>query len=292
MLGISSGIFQEWLSHPELGPYWDAYNPTAAQLARLQIPNLTVTGSYDDDQPGALEHYKQFMRFASPEARAHHYLIIGPWDHGGTVSPRLEVGGVKFGPASLLDLQELELQWYEWTMDHKPRPDFLKKQVAYYVMGAEHWRYADTLEAATATSRPFFLDSRSGASDVFSSGGLGDAAGKGEPGEFRYDPGDTSGREVEAESQRDAGSLTDQTVLSALNGRELVYHTAPFRQPMEITGFFKLKAWISLDRPDTDLYVSVYEITSDGNNIRMTTDAMRARYREGFRYLLSNCFTS
>ncbi|HVQ16177.1 MAG TPA: hypothetical protein VMS40_21395, partial [Vicinamibacterales bacterium] len=35
--------------------------------------------------------------------------------------------------------------------------------------------------------------------------------------------------------------------------------------------------------PDTDLYVSVWEIAEDGSGIRLSTDAVRARYREGLR---------
>jgi hypothetical protein len=34
-------------------------------------------------------------------------------------------------------------------MEGGSKPEFLQKQVAYYVSGAEHWRYADTLEAIT-----------------------------------------------------------------------------------------------------------------------------------------------
>ena len=40
------------------------------QYAKLSIPILTITGSYDDDQPGALAHYREYMKNASPEGRA------------------------------------------------------------------------------------------------------------------------------------------------------------------------------------------------------------------------------
>jgi putative CocE/NonD family hydrolase len=74
-------LFQEWLSHPELGPYWDAYNPTAEQYANIRLPILSITGCYDDDQPGALAFYQQHMRYGNEKAKAQHHLIIGPWDH-------------------------------------------------------------------------------------------------------------------------------------------------------------------------------------------------------------------
>jgi len=150
LIGNPSKSFQEWIHHPHPDAYWDAYNPTAEQYSRLTIPILTITGSHDDDQPGALEHFREYMKHASAEGRARHYLIIGPWDHAGTRTPSAQFGGLTFGPASLLDLPKLHLEWYAWSMQGGPKPAFLRKPVAYYVMYADRWRYADTLEAVTA----------------------------------------------------------------------------------------------------------------------------------------------
>ena len=283
VFGNPSPIFQEWLTHPEPDAYWDEYNPTAGQYARMQIPILTITGSYDDDQPGALEHYKQHMRNASSEARARHYLIIGPWDHLRTGRPSTEFGGLKVGPASLVDVLKLHLEWYAWTMQGGPRPEFLKKPVAYYVMGAERWCYADTLEEVTARYQSYFLDSTGNANDVLFSGSLGADPGKGQPDTYTYDPREVNGPEVEAEAHTTGDSLVDQSVTLALREKQLVYHSGPFEEDTELSGFFKLSAWISIDCPDTDLYVSVSEIAFDGSSVRLSTDAIRARYREGLR---------
>lgn len=281
--GIPSAIFQEWLDHPEPDPYWDAHNPTPAAYQKLQLPILTITGSHDDDQPGALEHYKQHMRNASCAARAKHFLIIGPWDHLRTGAPTREFGGLKFGEASVLDIQRLHVDWYRWTMQDGPKPDFLKQPVAYYVMGAERWKYSDTLEAITGGYRRYFLESSGNANDVFMSGSLGQRAAVGPPDSYRYDPSNTDAPEVEAEAQADGGSLVDQSVTFALRGRQLIYHTEPFEKDTEVSGFFELTAWLAIDCPDTDFYVSIHEITADGTSIRLSTDALRARYREGMR---------
>ena len=271
--------FQEWLSHPYLGAHWDSYNPTSEQYAKLQIPILTITGSYDDDQPGALKHYTEYMKHADAAGRARHYLVIGPWDHGGTRTPQAEFSGLKFGPASLVDLPQLHLDWYGWTMGTGPRPAFLENAVAYYVMGAEKWRYADSLAAVTGESRRYALDSMSNATDVLASGTLTAAAsGKGAPDSYVYDPRDVSMAAVE--SQADISSLTDQRMVLAKRGRQLVYHTAPFERDTEVSGFFELSAWLAIDQPDTDFAVTIYEITPDGASIRLSTDQIRARYRE------------
>lgn len=282
MVGHPSSIFREWMSHPERDAYWDAHAPTSGQYARLTIPILTITGSNDDDQPGALTYYRDFMRHASAEARARHYLIIGPWDHAGTRSPQAQFAGLKFGPASLLDLNELHRQWYAWTMLDGPKPPFLKQAVAYYVMGAEKWRYADTLDAVTARAQPFFLDSTGNADDVLRSGSLApDVPARGEPDHYTYDPRDVGGAALE--STLDPDSRVNQQMIYAGRGRLLVYHSAPFEQATEISGVFRLSAWLAIDQPDTDFIATVYEIGADGSSILLSSDLLRARYRESLR---------
>jgi putative CocE/NonD family hydrolase len=281
-VGNPSAIFQEWVSHPDQDAYWDAYNPTAQQYAQLQLPILTITGMYDDDQPGALAHYRRYMQAASAKGRARHYLVIGPWDHPGTRTPKQEFLGLKFGPASLVDLPQLHLDWYRYTMENGPRPEFLRKSVAYYVSGAERWRYADTLEAVTATSRPFFLDSSGdGARTLYAAGDLAPGRpGRGAPDRYRYDPNDVSMAKLESESNLDV--VTDQQVVLA-NDAKVVYVSAPFEQDQELSGFFRLQAWISIDRPDTDFSVTVSEIDPGGTVTPLASDIMRARYRESPR---------
>jgi uncharacterized protein len=280
-LGNPSPIFQEWIAHPHPDAYWDAHNPTAAQYAKLSIPILTITGSHDGDQPGALTHYREYMRNTSPEGRARHYLIIGPWDHAGTRTPSAQFGGLTLGKASLVDLPKLHLEWYTWTMQGGPKPEFLRKPVAYYVMYADTWRYADTLESITARTLALHLDSRANADDVLSSGALATDAPRGKPDHYVYDPHDVSSAQLE--STLDPDSIVDQRMIFALRGKQLVYHSAPFEKDTEISGFFKLSAWIAIDQPDTDFSVNIYEIREDGSSIPLTSDTIRARYRQSAR---------
>jgi hypothetical protein len=282
VLGGDQPILHEWLQHPDIDAYIDSYGATADQLKAIDLPILTITGSYDGDQPGAMTWYKAWMKAATPAEKARHFLIIGPWDHAATRTPRAEIGGLKFGPDSLVDLPNVHVQWYNWTMGDGPKPDFLKKAVAYYVMGAEKWRYADSLEAVTAQSKPYFLDSTTNANHVLASGSLDPAgAGGGKPDHYVYDPRDTSTADIEAKG--DPNGLTDQTMVFAFDGKELVYHTPAFAKPTEVSGFFKLSAYIAIDQPDTDFAASVYEIDQSGHSVLLTTDVLRARYRESLR---------
>jgi predicted acyl esterase len=67
------------------------------------------------------------------------------------------------------------------------------------------------------------------------------------------------------------------------SGKQLVYHSAPFDQDTEISGFFKLAAWLSINQPDTDFRATIYEVALDGSSIRLSADWVRARYRKDLR---------
>jgi putative CocE/NonD family hydrolase len=283
LVGNPNKHFKKWLEHPTPDAYLDAMVPETDHYRRMKIPILTITGHYDDDQAGAMEYYRRHMGHGSDEGRARHYLIIGPWDHAGTRTPKAEVGGLKFADAAVLDLNKLHKQWYDWTLKAGKRPAFLKKRVAYYVAGAEKWQYADSLDAIAPARQQLYLNSASGqANDVFHSGTLDrEKPGQAAPDQYIYDPLDVRPAELEREEVKNY--ITDQQHALNLFGNGLVYHSQPFPRATEITGYLKLKVWLAIDVPDTDFRVDIYEIKPDGTSIWLTGDLMRARYRESLR---------
>jgi len=286
--------FQTMLKHPAVDAYWDAMNPSAEDYARIDKPILTITGHYDADQTGAMTHYRRHVQSASPEAGRKHYLTIGPWDHAGSQQSKRENAGLTFAPASLIDNNEVHKQWYDWTMKDGPAPEFLKKRVAYYVMGAETWNYADRLEDIPTTPLKLYLDSpETGANDVFSSGTLGKKLPRlSTSDKYVYDPLDIRPGEFEMEQGGEPDSYnimntnakSQRYAISASRfGSGLIYHSEPVLEKTELTGYVKLVAWISMDVPDTDFMVTLHEILPDGTSVQLTDDALRARYRESPR---------
>ena len=169
IVGNRTTHFQTWIEHPTPDEYWQSTAPTPAQLAAMDVPILTITGHYDGDQRGALQHYRMHMRHGNEAAKAVHHLVIGPWNHGGVGTSVGSVGG---------------LDDYESG-----------NNLAHFFWG-EH-----------PLSEHFALN-------LFENG--------------------------------------------------LVYHTEPFETEMDLAGFIELDAWMSLDVPDTDFMVAVYEIRPDG----------------------------
>jgi uncharacterized protein len=290
-VGNSSVNFQRILKHPTIDAYYDAMVPSREQFQKITIPVLTITGQYDGDELGALGYYRDHLANCSSEVRAKHFLVIGPWDHAGTRTPTDEVGGVKFGPGAIIDLNDLHRLWYDWTMKSGPRPEFLKNQVAYYLLahgnsGANgEWKYADNFETLVANPKIFYLDSKnSDANGVFRSGSLTETRSNEGSDTFIYDPLDTTrGETVDGIDPKEKTAGVDQAYALSISKDGLVYHTEPLPNETPFIGCPAVTLWVSIDRPDVDLSTHLYEIQPDGTSIVLWNDIRRLRYRDSLR---------
>jgi putative CocE/NonD family hydrolase len=279
LFGFPSPIYQLFLDHPEHDGFWSDAAPAPDEYRRMNQPLLSMTGLYDGHEAATLYFYREHLRYAPPSAAAQHYLVIGPWDHGGVAHPSREVGGISFGPASVIDVSALIREWFDFTLRGTARPPFLSKRVAYYVIGPEEWRYADTLDEATKGARKLFLESSGEASDVYHSGRLLTSAPPNAASSDRwtFDPLDTRPEELDREPVDNL--VTDQRYALNLYGSGAVYHSEPFETATEMIGTPRLSVWISMDVVDTDLDATLFLILPTGTSILIGEDNLRARYR-------------
>jgi putative CocE/NonD family hydrolase len=279
VVGLPSANFQAMVRKPQ-HEFAQEFAWTPEQFRRINIPILTIAGQYDELNRSHLRWCGLHEQWGHEAALAQHHLVIGPWDHAGTRTPALQFGGLRFAEASRLDLNQLHLDWYDWALKGGPKPAFLRQRVAYYVTGAEQWKYADSLAGIADTQRRLYLNSVDGcANDAFHSGSLDDSPpAESAPDRYSYDPLDIRPAEFERDELRHY--ITDQRPDLQLFGAGLVYHSAPFSEATEISGHVKLHAWMSMDVPDTDFEVLLSELMPDGTRIKLADDSMRARYRE------------
>jgi putative CocE/NonD family hydrolase len=295
-VGNPSVNFQRILKHPTADAYYDAMLPTREQFQKIATPILTITGQYDGDELGALTYYRDHLANASPQARAKHFLVIGPWDHPGTRTPTDEVAGVKFGPGAVVDLNDLHRQWYDWTMKAGPKPAFLKNQVAYYVLATGNsgangeWKYAESFEILVANPKTFYLQmGPAPGNSAFQSGYLNPTQLKEgirmiPPGKFTYDPLDTTrGENVEGTDPKEKTAAIDQTFALSIGKDGLVYHTDSLPNETPLIGCPAVNLWLSIDTPDVDLECDLFEIQPDGTSIALWNDFRRLRYRTSLR---------
>lgn len=284
--GRSSEVFKRWLRKDWLQSAQAKLNPTAEDLVQLSMPVLTVTGHYDGDQPGAMEHYRKHL-LNKPDAD--HWLVIGPWDHAATANPRPNIGGVEVGDESLIDIYELLGEWFDWRLKNKAKPEFLKKKVSWFVPGANRWRHADTLEEVCLTWRPFYLHGGTTTPLTTQTPGKLSNTSPEQDDVFSFvdDPADIEAmiaRDRVQECHRDTNFAVWHDDVNAISRDGLVFDSSPLQEELELSGFPSLELSVAIDTPDTDLRARLYEVSQDGSTIKLSEDFLRFRYRNGLEH--------
>ena len=273
-------VFDKWMSHPTEDNYWKSLTPSSKQYSKIDIPILTVTGYFDNDQKGALRYYDEHLANASKKGKDNHFLLIGPWDHRGTSRPQSEYRGLKFGPASKFSMSKLQVEWLDWVLKDGDKPAMLKNRVNYYVMGTDEWKHVDSFESLAGNTKTYYLSSlNTPANDVFSSGVLSEEkGGASDIDSYVYDPLANAELRV-AEPAFEYESMWSQ--INAFKENSLIYHSGPLKEDIIISGRFSFSASISMNVPDTDIQVELSAVMPDGSAHHLGLDKMRARYRNG-----------
>lgn len=270
-------LMKMWLDHVGDEAFNLAAEPKPEDFAAMNFPVLTATGYFDDDQPGALRYYRRHIAYASKVSAAH-YLLIGPWDHGRTQKPAKETEGLAIPDVAVIDMDKLHADWYDWVLGRGPRPALLKDRVTYFMMGADEWRYASTLEAASSgQTLKFFLEGTP--EDVFHSGHLNEKpAGTEPPAVIISDP-----RELpELDVAKYAADEDLKSQFRAFQKRAITFHSDPLLKDTEVAGQMQLNLVVQADAPDFDLWAQVLMVLPDGSAIKLGEDVRRARFRDGY----------
>jgi len=279
--GRKLSFMKMWLDHVGDRAFNLAAEPKPAEFARMRFPVLTATGFFDDDQPGALHYYRRFLRYASPQEAANILLVIGPWDHLGTQHPQKMIEGLTIPDSAVLDMNALHADWYDWVLGRGPRPALLRDRVTYYMMGANEWRHAHSLDGASSgESLDLYLEDPAGTPrNLFQSGALSPSKpGTEPPAEIVDDPRTLPELAV-------AQYAADEDLLSQFRAYEkdaLVFHSAPLPHCVEVAGQMHLNLVVQADTPDFDLWAQVQMVKPDGSAVTLGQDIRRARFRDGF----------
>src|ERR1019366_6646380 len=110
LFGRPNPIFIRWLNHPSYDRYWQKMVPYREEFARINIPVLTTTGYFAENEPGDLYYFTQHHRY---NPHADHTLLIGPYDdHSMQHGPLATLDGNQVDSAAQADLRELRYQWF------------------------------------------------------------------------------------------------------------------------------------------------------------------------------------
>ena len=281
-IGWSMPWLDAWLTHPQPDGFWTRVDLTQ-QLSELKMPALHVVGYYDFFSRESVDTFIAMQQKArDPQTRQQQQLILGPWDHG-TVG-KSKVGELDFGPAAVMDLMALQMEWFDRHLRQDPavmaRPF---APVRYFSMGDNVWRDARQWPPEGFTPKSLYLRSDGKANTRSGSGRLTWEKPAGpEPADvFRADPANpvpacpiTATRPLKAAEW----GPVDQT---ALENRDdvLVYSTEPLPEPLTFAGNIEAKLHVSTDTPDADWAVKLVEVSPTGTARNLATGILRGRYR-------------
>jgi len=257
-------IFIRWLNHPSYDLYWRKSNPLPEQFARINIPVLTIAGYFSASEPGALYYFTEHYRY---NPHADHTLLMGPYDDGVIQrNPAAVLQGYRVDPAALIDVRELQYQWFDHVFKGSATPPLLTDRINYEVMGANEWRHAASLAAMAGDSLRFYLDptmSRDGrrlmrhkpAKEVFAL------------------------QTVNFADRTDSGWVPPAELISkALAGHNsIAFVSEPLTKPTDVSGLFSARLDFTVNKMDMDLNIMLYERLASGDYICLFNPAYEFR---------------
>ncbi|WP_343638743.1 CocE/NonD family hydrolase [Chryseobacterium sp.] len=259
--GKPSKIFQRWLDHPGYDEYWQKMIPYKEDFSKINIPVLTTTGYYDDDQIGALYYFKQHHQY---NKNADHYLVIGPYNHGGAQSFGFTyVNGSPIDPVARISIDDLAFSWFDYILKGGKKPELLKDRINFQVMNTNTWKHVADLDKMHNSSLKFYLQDKKNTSSVFN---------KPETRNFTTQIIDFKNRDQKdiyyKVSKKDSIKMTNSVAFeSEILDKDMIMSG-------NLSGVFN----VSINKRDFDTDTSLYQIQPDGKSSLLSTHIVRASY--------------
>ncbi|WFB68931.1 CocE/NonD family hydrolase [Chryseobacterium sp. WX] len=258
--GKPSKIFQRWLDHPGYDGYWQKMVPYKEDFSKINIPILTTTGYYDDDQIGALYYFKQHHLY---NKNANHYLVIGPYNHGGAQSFGFTyVNGNPIDPVARISIDDLAFSWFDYILKGGKKPEILKDRINFQVMNTNTWKHVADLDKMHNSSLKFYLQDKKNTSSVFN---------KPETKNFTTQIVDLNRDQKDTYykvSKKDSIKMTNSVAFeSEVLDKDIIMSG-------NLSGVFN----VSINKRDFDTDTSLYQIQPDGKSSLLSTHIVRASY--------------
>lgn len=273
--GTPNPWFQRWLQHPAYDAYWQAMTPYREEFAQIDIPVLTITGYFDDGQQSALDYMRQHLAYR-PDAA--HYLLIGPYDHGGVQARRKPraLRGYVIDAVAGFDTPELTFQWMNHIFRDADMPELIRDKVNYQVMGANVWKHAASIEAMAGQRLRLYLSSQQSDATMADQVLHVLSTKPNKPSSLLEQRVDFSDRATSIGDHYPAPILGKE--LDASSG--LLFASAPFEQQVEISGTFSGVMHVTINKRDFDFSATLYERKASGELFHLSYFLGRASHAD------------
>jgi putative CocE/NonD family hydrolase len=253
---------------------WEAGVGHDRAHTRVRVPAFITASWYDVILGHDLEHYARTRRdAATPAAREHTRLLVGPWSHGMFLNV---VGDLDFGRRAMggsldmgADLGTLQVDWFKQQLVDAPPSELDGPRVKLFVQGINRWRDEDDWPLARARATDWFLHAH---------GGLAPAPPSPDGGadSFVYDPLDpcpTRGGDLVKPPDFAPGPIDQAPIL----GRRdvLVYTSEVLERDLEVTGPVTARLFATTTGVSTDFVVKLCDVHEDGRTFNVCDGIVR-----------------
>jgi len=259
--GKPNKIFQRWLDHPDYDEYWKNMIPYKTDFSKINIPVLTTTGYYDADQLGALYYFKEHYKYNN---NPNHYLVIGPYDHGGAQNFATNMlRGYKIDEVARININDLVFSWFDYVLKNGKKPKLLKDKVNFQVMDTNEWCHVSNLEKTHNNSLVLYLQKDLNSNRLIKE--------KPETLDFITQIVDFKNRE-EKDIYFDAGKDSIRI------NNSIVYQTDILDKDIIISGAFTARLKASVNKKDMDITMNLLQIKQDKTIFYLSDYLGRASY--------------
>jgi len=277
--------FQEWLDHPNYDDYWKEI-AVKERYEDIKVPVLQIGGWYDIFANGTMANFMGMCSNGGSElAKSNQRVIMGPWHHH--TNTETHAGETDFGYSSIIDLNQVQLRWYDHWLKSVDNGVDADAPLRLYVMGANEWRDEYEWPLARTQFTKYYLHSDGMANGLEGDGRLSTDCPKTElPDQYDYDPTNPTptigGATCCTPEHLDWGSFDQRP--SERRPDVLVYTSDSLQEDLEVTGPVVVKLYAGSDVLDTDFTAKLIDVYPDGYARNLCDGIIRARYRESQEY--------
>ncbi len=251
--------YYDWLKYPAYDAWW-SWAELRGKYANTQAAVLNFSGWYDEayGPHGAVNNFIGLTRARETSGRSDVKLLMGPWQHGVPPMSRTKVGDREFTPAGNLDYDDMVLTWMDRHVRGIRNAKPNERAVNLFVLGSNRWVAGDAWPLPGI--RP----------DTIALRRTGDSTS------MVSDPD----KPVVDEFADRYGAHDYRAI--ATRPDVIVFETAPLAADLTVVGAMRAEISVSVDAPDTDLWVKVYDVAPDGTAFNLMNpglDVLRASYR-------------
>jgi putative CocE/NonD family hydrolase len=272
-------FWKDWLAHPTYDDYW-ARMDVSSRWEQFAVPALNLGGWFDlyaDNTFANFNGIRQRGRGKAGQSK----LVVGPWPHALAASPK--TGDVDFGAPSQLDLESLELRWFDYWLKDVPNGIVDEPPIRLFIMGANAWRDEREWPLARTDWQRWYFHAGGAANTLRGDGTLSQIEPADEPADrFTYDPAypvQTVGGNNCCSPHIVPWGPYDQRDVE-MRPDVLCYTSAPLERDVEVTGPIKVILYAASDGPDTDWTGKLVDVRPSGYAMNLCDGITRARYRE------------